>query len=159
MVHGWGGNFTPFPIMFGYACVNFVLSLLTYVLDFCIIQYFRCKHVIAIDIDPKKIDYAYHNASIYGVDDRIDFIKGDFFVLAPKLKVLKLTFAIVICTMWAPKCFRLLCLFSPYIISILERNSGFNLRSISYCFNNIDSRAMHAFYSFCLGGETIVVVT
>ncbi|XP_008220236.1 PREDICTED: uncharacterized protein LOC103320344 isoform X2 [Prunus mume] len=44
------------------------------------------KHVIAIDIDPKKIDYAHHNAAIYGVDDRIDFIKGDFFELAPKLK-------------------------------------------------------------------------
>ncbi|XP_050212485.1 uncharacterized protein LOC126664243 isoform X2 [Mercurialis annua] len=45
-----------------------------------------CKHVTAIDVDPKKIDYAYHNASIYGVDDQIDFIVGDFFVLAPKLK-------------------------------------------------------------------------
>lgn len=45
--------------------------------------------MIAIDIDPKKIDYAHHNAAIYGVDDRIDFIKGDFFDLAPKLKVLK----------------------------------------------------------------------
>ncbi|XP_057986863.1 uncharacterized protein LOC110643631 isoform X1 [Hevea brasiliensis] len=46
----------------------------------------RCKHVTAIDVDPKKIDYAYHNAAIYGVRDQIDFIKGDFFVLAPKLK-------------------------------------------------------------------------
>ncbi|KAM1088965.1 hypothetical protein ACFX19_017008 [Malus domestica] len=44
------------------------------------------KHVIAIDIDPTKIDYAQHNAAIYGVDDRIDFITGDFFRLAPKLK-------------------------------------------------------------------------
>ncbi|KAG5230890.1 trimethylguanosine synthase [Salix suchowensis] len=46
----------------------------------------RCKHVIAIDIDPKKIDYAFHNASIYGVNDQIDFIQGDFFALASKLK-------------------------------------------------------------------------
>ncbi|KAJ4841538.1 hypothetical protein Tsubulata_001742 [Turnera subulata] len=46
----------------------------------------KCKHVIAIDIDPTKIDYAHHNASVYGVDDQIDFIMGDFFVLAPKLK-------------------------------------------------------------------------
>ncbi|CAL1396053.1 unnamed protein product [Linum trigynum] len=45
-----------------------------------------CQHVIAIDIDPKKIDYAHHNATIYEVDDHIDFIKGDFFNLAPKLK-------------------------------------------------------------------------
>uniref|UniRef100_A0A2P2KVG5 Trimethylguanosine synthase n=1 Tax=Rhizophora mucronata TaxID=61149 RepID=A0A2P2KVG5_RHIMU len=46
----------------------------------------RCKHVIAIDIDPKKIAYAYHNATIYGVDDKIEFIEGDFFVMAKKLK-------------------------------------------------------------------------
>ncbi|KAK7291114.1 hypothetical protein RIF29_06011 [Crotalaria pallida] len=45
-----------------------------------------CRHVIAIDIDPVKIDYARHNAAIYGVDDQIDFIMGDFFLLAPKLK-------------------------------------------------------------------------
>ncbi|XP_037791676.1 trimethylguanosine synthase-like [Penaeus monodon] len=29
---------------------------------------------------------AYHNASVYGVADRIDFIVGDFFKLAPFLK-------------------------------------------------------------------------
>ncbi|KAL5558838.1 hypothetical protein UlMin_035049 [Ulmus minor] len=46
----------------------------------------RSRHVIAIDVDPKKIDYAHHNAAIYRVDDQIDFIKGDFFLLAPKLK-------------------------------------------------------------------------
>ncbi|KAI5393171.1 uncharacterized protein LOC127091231 isoform X5 [Lathyrus oleraceus] len=46
----------------------------------------RCRNVIAIDIDPLKIDYARHNASIYRVDDQIDFIMGDFFLLAPKLK-------------------------------------------------------------------------
>ncbi|XP_057490123.1 uncharacterized protein LOC130776092 [Actinidia eriantha] len=46
----------------------------------------RSKHVIAIDIDPKKIDYARHNAAIYGVDDCIEFIRGDSFLLAPRLK-------------------------------------------------------------------------
>ncbi|OMO74762.1 hypothetical protein COLO4_26521 [Corchorus olitorius] len=46
----------------------------------------RSTHVIAIDIDPKKIEYAYHNAAVYGVNDRIDFVMGDFFILAPKLK-------------------------------------------------------------------------
>lgn len=30
---------------------------------------------------------AYHNASVYGVADHIDFIVGDFFKLAPFLKV------------------------------------------------------------------------
>ncbi|KAH7298090.1 hypothetical protein KP509_25G026400 [Ceratopteris richardii] len=49
---------------------------------------FACMnlHVIAIDIDPKKIEYARHNAEVYGVADRIDFIVGDFFQLAPTLK-------------------------------------------------------------------------
>lgn len=46
----------------------------------------RSKHVIAIDIDPKRIDLAQHNAAIYGVCDQIDFIRGDSFVLAPNLK-------------------------------------------------------------------------
>ncbi|CAN4095384.1 unnamed protein product [Withania somnifera] len=46
----------------------------------------RSKHVIAIDIDPKRIDLAQHNAAIYGVLDQIDFIRGDSFVLAPNLK-------------------------------------------------------------------------
>jgi 23S rRNA G2445 N2-methylase RlmL len=42
--------------------------------------------VIAIDIDPVKIELAKHNASVYGVSDRIEFIVGDFFQLAPSLK-------------------------------------------------------------------------
>ncbi|KAL2498257.1 S-adenosyl-L-methionine-dependent methyltransferase superfamily protein [Abeliophyllum distichum] len=46
----------------------------------------RSKHVIAIDIDPNKIGYAQHNAALYEVDDRIDFIRGDSFCLAPRLK-------------------------------------------------------------------------
>nr|DAD41273.1 TPA_asm: hypothetical protein HUJ06_015596 [Nelumbo nucifera] len=46
----------------------------------------RSNHVIAIDIDPQKIDCAQHNAAIYGVDGGIDFILGDYFQLAPKLK-------------------------------------------------------------------------
>lgn len=37
-----------------------------------------CKRVIAIDIDPVKINMAKHNARIYGVADKIDFIIGDF---------------------------------------------------------------------------------
>lgn len=42
--------------------------------------------VIAIDIDPKKIEMAKHNAAIYGVADRIEFIVGDFMTLADSLK-------------------------------------------------------------------------
>lgn len=43
--------------------------------------------MIAIDLDPKKLELAHHNASIYGVADKIDFVKGDFFDLAQNLKV------------------------------------------------------------------------
>lgn len=43
--------------------------------------------MIAIDLDPKKLDLAHHNAAIYGVADKIDFVKGDFFDLAHNLKV------------------------------------------------------------------------
>lgn len=42
--------------------------------------------VISIDIDPKKIELAKHNARIYGVYDRIEFIVGDFFQVIPYLK-------------------------------------------------------------------------
>lgn len=43
--------------------------------------------MIAIDIDPVKLEYAQHNAKIYGIEDRIQFVCGDFFLLAPYLKV------------------------------------------------------------------------
>jgi 23S rRNA G2445 N2-methylase RlmL len=41
--------------------------------------------VIAIDMDPVKIACAKHNAKIYGVLDKIEFITGDFFSLSPKV--------------------------------------------------------------------------
>ncbi|XP_010461488.1 PREDICTED: trimethylguanosine synthase-like isoform X2 [Camelina sativa] len=46
----------------------------------------RSHYVIAVDLDPKKLDLAQHNAAIYGVADKIDFVKGDFFDLAHNLK-------------------------------------------------------------------------
>lgn len=45
-----------------------------------------CERVIAIDIDPAKLELARHNATIYGVQDRIEFLLGDFMELAPTLK-------------------------------------------------------------------------
>lgn len=45
-----------------------------------------CNRVIAIDIDVNKINFARHNAKIYKVADRIEFIVGDFFQLAKTLK-------------------------------------------------------------------------
>lgn len=47
---------------------------------------FTCERVIAIDIDPVKIALARHNASVYGVQDRIEFIIGDYMQLIPHLK-------------------------------------------------------------------------
>ncbi|KAK1935123.1 Trimethylguanosine synthase [Phytophthora citrophthora] len=45
-----------------------------------------CKHVIAIDIDPEKIRMAKHNAEIYGVADKIEFIIGNSIDILPNLK-------------------------------------------------------------------------
>uniref|UniRef100_A0A2K6T782 Trimethylguanosine synthase n=1 Tax=Saimiri boliviensis boliviensis TaxID=39432 RepID=A0A2K6T782_SAIBB len=42
--------------------------------------------VIAIDIDPVKIALARNNAEVYGIADKIEFICGDFLLLAPRLK-------------------------------------------------------------------------
>jgi hypothetical protein len=45
-----------------------------------------CERVIAIDIDPKKIEMAKNNAAIYGVQDKIEFIIGNYFDLIHGLK-------------------------------------------------------------------------
>ncbi|XP_045461723.1 trimethylguanosine synthase-like [Harmonia axyridis] len=47
---------------------------------------FTCKKVIAIDIDPKKIELERINAGIHGVSKKIKFIVGDYIKLAPMLK-------------------------------------------------------------------------
>ncbi|CAL9135837.1 unnamed protein product [Musa acuminata var. zebrina] len=46
----------------------------------------KSNYVIAIDIDPQKVELAYHNSTIYGVRDKIDFVQGDFFKMAAYLK-------------------------------------------------------------------------
>ncbi|KAJ2003817.1 Trimethylguanosine synthase [Coemansia thaxteri] len=45
-----------------------------------------CERVIAIDISAERLELARNNAEVYGVADRIEFILGDFFQLAPMLK-------------------------------------------------------------------------
>ncbi|KAE8965342.1 hypothetical protein PR002_g28702 [Phytophthora rubi] len=45
-----------------------------------------CKHVIAIDIDPEKIRMAKHNAAIYGVADKIEWIVGNSIDILPNIK-------------------------------------------------------------------------
>ncbi|KAK4401898.1 Trimethylguanosine synthase [Sesamum angolense] len=45
-----------------------------------------CHRVVAVDVDPNKVQLAFHNAKIYGVEDYIDFIVGDFFPACTFLK-------------------------------------------------------------------------
>lgn len=45
-----------------------------------------CKHVIAIDNNATRLAFAKHNAKVYGVGHKIEFILGDFFELASSLK-------------------------------------------------------------------------
>ncbi|CAM9175669.1 unnamed protein product, partial [Chrysoparadoxa australica] len=64
--------------------------LLTPKIYLCL-KHFPCHsiagfNVIAIDIDPDKIDYARHNAKIYNVLDTIEFIRGDALEVIPKLQ-------------------------------------------------------------------------
>jgi trimethylguanosine synthase len=45
-----------------------------------------CRHVIAIDMDPGRLHCARHNARLYGVEHRIQFLLGDYLSLLPALK-------------------------------------------------------------------------
>lgn len=42
--------------------------------------------VLAVDIDPVKLDMARHNAAVYNVAHQMDFLQGDFLQLAPSLQ-------------------------------------------------------------------------
>ncbi|CUA66794.1 Trimethylguanosine synthase [Rhizoctonia solani] len=44
-----------------------------------------CERVIALDISPTRLAIARHNATIYGVSDRIEFILGDYVSFARSL--------------------------------------------------------------------------
>lgn len=46
----------------------------------------RGAMVYAIEKDVKRLEMALHNARIYGVERKIEFIHGDFFREAPKVK-------------------------------------------------------------------------
>lgn len=49
----------------------------------CFLQ--RTLQVIAVEICPKRLAMARHNAALYGVEHKIEFICADFFKLAPTL--------------------------------------------------------------------------
>ncbi|TFK92462.1 S-adenosyl-L-methionine-dependent methyltransferase [Polyporus arcularius HHB13444] len=45
-----------------------------------------CERVIALDVSPVRLALARHNAALYGVQDRIEFVLADFFSFARTLK-------------------------------------------------------------------------
>lgn len=47
---------------------------------------YESERVYAIDLDAHRLSLARHNASVYGVDERVEWIHGDFLALAPLLK-------------------------------------------------------------------------
>lgn len=42
--------------------------------------------MLAIDINAERLNLAQHNARVYNVADKIEFVKGDFLQLAPRLR-------------------------------------------------------------------------
>lgn len=44
------------------------------------------KQVTCVEIDPGRLKMAKHNAEVYGVANKITFIEGDFFEVAPTIK-------------------------------------------------------------------------
>ena len=46
-----------------------------------------CDRVIAVELCLQRLTIARHNAKVYGVAHKIEFICGDFLQLAPSLKV------------------------------------------------------------------------
>jgi hypothetical protein len=43
---------------------------------------FTCEHVVAVDLDAARLRLARHNAAVYGVADRIEWLNTDFFQLS-----------------------------------------------------------------------------
>ena len=51
-----------------------------------------CKKVIAIELDPHRVELLKHNALVYGVADRIESVVGDFFKVVDDIKKADLVF-------------------------------------------------------------------
>lgn len=75
---GVGGN----TIQFACAGLQGIQIFLTQVFILLPIKFL----VIAVDIDPQKLSRAHHNAMVYGVASKIDFILGDFMQLSQCIK-------------------------------------------------------------------------
>lgn len=48
----------------------------------------RAAHVVAVDWNPARLVLAAHNARLYGVGDRVDFLAGDVNAVLPALRAL-----------------------------------------------------------------------
>jgi trimethylguanosine synthase len=46
----------------------------------------RGKRVVATDVEPRRLSMARHNARVYGVDQRIDFLHADVFTVLERLE-------------------------------------------------------------------------
>ncbi len=46
-----------------------------------------CDRVIAVELCAQRLETARHNAAVYGVADKIEFICGDFLEVASTLEV------------------------------------------------------------------------
>ena len=45
-----------------------------------------CERVVAVDLDASRLSIARHNAGVYDVADRIEWVNADFFTLEPRLR-------------------------------------------------------------------------
>lgn len=53
--------------------------------------------VVAVDTDAARLELVAHNASIYGVQHRVELVCADFFQVAPRLMVRPHSFALLCC--------------------------------------------------------------
>ncbi|RPB00621.1 S-adenosyl-L-methionine-dependent methyltransferase [Choiromyces venosus 120613-1] len=83
-----------------------------------------CKRVIAVDKDQAAIDCARHNAKIYGVLDKIEFVVGDVFKLIEDQDPRLVADAVFISPPWGGPSYRDLAVFDldtmePYSVTYL----------------------------------------
>ncbi|CAH9074711.1 unnamed protein product [Cuscuta epithymum] len=85
----------------------------------------KYSHVIAIDIDPRKIEMAQNNARVYGVEEYIDFLTGDFFQLAPFLK----GDVVFLSPPWGGPAYKLR---DTYTLDLLKPKDGYSLFQVAH---------------------------
>ena len=80
-------NTTPFPRPLARnARCDLIIDAFTGVGGNAIQFAYTCERVVAIDLDAERLALARHNARVYEVDDRIEWLHADFFAVAPALR-------------------------------------------------------------------------